>query len=293
MSECHFLLTTAKFGCQLPQNTSDINHIFEVVKECESLGYDSVWAYDHLAPYWLQPRSSLEPWTLLSAIAARTSKIKIGSLVSNVNLRNPALLAKITSTVDSISRGRLIVGLGVGDRMSIEELRSYGYRFPSLQERIDLLRETIMVLKAMWTGNKVSLKGKAANVSNAVCLPKPKQENGPPIWVGGRHRRVLDVAAELADGWTHWGLTGRKLAEQERYLLAKCAQLQRDPYSIAKSWAGTVSTAPSSTLDLAESMKAELMSQIGGETDYYIASFPVGVGRKAYEGFAEAVRSIV
>lgn len=262
------------------------------MKECESLGYDSVWAYDHLAPYWLQPHSSLESWTLLSAIAARTSKIKIGSLVSNVNLRNPALLAKITSTVDNISGGRLLVGLGVGDRMSTEELRSYGYRFPTLQERIDLLRETIMVLKAMWTGNEVSVKGKAVNVSHAVCLPKPKQEPGPPIWVGGKHRGIIDVAAELADGWNYWGLTRRKLAERERYLSVKCAQIGRDPDGIAKSWAGPLSNVPSSPSKLAESMKAELMSQTDAETDYYIASFSAGTDRKAYEGFAEAVRSI-
>ena len=285
-------MTKAKFGCQLPQNTRDINRIFDVVKECECLGYDSVWAYDHLAPYWLQPRGSLESWTLLSAIAARTSKIKIGSLVSNVNLRNPALLAKITSTVDNISGGRLIVGLGVGDRMSIEELRSYGYRFPTLQERIDLLRETIMVLKAMWTGKEVSAKGKAVTVSHAICLPKPKQEPGPPIWVGGKHRRIIDIAAELADGWNYWGLTRRKLAERERYLSVKCAQLGRDPDGITKSWAGTLSNAPSSPSKLAESMKAELMSQTDAETDYYIASFSAETDRKAYEGFAEAVRSI-
>ena len=263
-----------------------------MVKECENLGYDSVWVYDHLAPYWLQPPSSLESWTLLSAIAARTSKIKIGSLVSNVNLRNPALLAKITSTVDSISGGRLIVGLGVGDRMSIQELRSYGFRFPPLQERIDLLRETIMVLRAMWTGDKVSLKGKAVNVSDAVCLPRPKQKTGPPIWVAGRHRSIVDVAAEQADGWNYWGLTRRKLAELERYLSAKCARLNRDPVGIARSWAGTLSSAPSSHLKLAESMKAELVSRAGRETDYFIVSFPLGVDRKAYEGFAEAVRSI-
>jgi alkanesulfonate monooxygenase SsuD/methylene tetrahydromethanopterin reductase-like flavin-dependent oxidoreductase (luciferase family) len=176
--------------------------------------------------------------------------------------------------------------------MSIQELRSYGYRFPPLQERIDLLRETIMLLRAMWTGKKVSLKGKAVSVSDATCLPKPKQEPGPPIWVGGRHRSIIDVAAELADGWNYWGLTRRKLAKRERYLLVKCAQLNRDPDLITRSWAGTLSSVPSSHHKLAESMKAELMSQTGRQTHYFIASFPLGVDRKAYEAFAEAVRSI-
>jgi alkanesulfonate monooxygenase SsuD/methylene tetrahydromethanopterin reductase-like flavin-dependent oxidoreductase (luciferase family) len=270
----------------------DSNRIFEAVKDCEMLGYDSVWACDHLAPYWLHSQSSLESWTLLSTIAARTSKIKIGSLVSNVNLRNPALLAKMASTVDNISRGRLILGLGVGDRMSVQELCSYGYRFPPLQERIDLLRETIMVLRAMWAGNEVSFKGKTAKVSDAVCLPKPKQEPGPPIWVGGRHCRVIDVAAELADGWNYWGLTGQTLAERERHLLETCVKLHRDPNSIVKSWAGTLTTRFSSSVNSAEKMKAEIVSQTNGFTDYFIASFSARAERRTYEAFAEAVESI-
>jgi len=284
-------LTTAKFGCQLPQYT-DVNRIFEIVKDCERLGYDSVWVYDHLAPYWRCSRSSLESWTLLSAIAARTSKIKIGTLVSNVNLRNPALLAKITSTVDNISGGRLIVGLGVGDRMSVRELRSYGYRFPPLQERIDMLRETIMILKAMWTGREISFEGKTARISNAVCLPKPTQEPGPPIWVGGRHRSVIDLAVELADGWNYWGLTGQRFAERERHLMETCVKLDRDPHSITKSWAGTLSTQRSSSLTLAENMKAEIISQTDRSTDYFIASFSAIADRTAYETFAEAMKSI-
>jgi len=285
-------LTTKKFGCQLPQDTSDTNHIFEVAKDCESLGYDSVWTYDHLAPYWLHSRSSLEAWTLLSAIAARTSKIKIGSLVTNVSLRNPTLLAKMTSTVDNISGGRLIVGLGVGDRMSLEEMHSYGYMFPPLESRITLLRETIMTLKAMWSGNEVSLSGRLVKVSNALCVPKPKQQPGPPIWVGGRHRRVLDVAAELADGWNHWGLTRQKLARQEAYLLAACTRVHRNRDTITESWAGSLPTLPPDGLSVVESMRSELILRNGDETDYFIASLPARADRKAYECFAEAVRSI-
>ena len=285
-------MATAKFGCQLPQDNSDIARIFQVAKDCESLGYDSVWVYDHLAPYWLRSRSSLEGWSLLSAVAARTSRIKVGSLVTNVNLRNPSLLAKITSTVDNISGGRLIVGLGIGDRMSIPELRSYGYRFPPLDERVALLRESIMVLKAMWTDTEVSFRGKILKLSHAVCQPKPKQKTGPPIWVGGRHPKLLDVTAELADGWNHWGLTGEKLRQLEAYLHSKCAELHRPPESVIESWTGTAATLPVGNNRLSETAKQELKSQIGKNTSYFIASFPAGADRKAYEGFAEAVKSI-
>jgi alkanesulfonate monooxygenase SsuD/methylene tetrahydromethanopterin reductase-like flavin-dependent oxidoreductase (luciferase family) len=285
-------LTPARYGCVLPQDELDVNRIFEVAKHCEGLGYDSIWVSDHLMPYWLASRESLESWTLLAAVAANTSKIRIGTLVTNVNFRNPALLAKMTSTVDNISGGRLIVGLGIGDRLSVRELKSYGYRFPHLEERISLLRETIMILRALWSGKEVSFTGKLTKVSNAICLPKPRQETGPPIWLGGRHRRLLRVIAELADGWNYWGLPVQKLREREEYLLETCSHFNRNRDNIIESWAGTLTISPGNGPKLAESMKAQLMSQIGGETNYFIAAFPARADRKAYEGFAEAVRSI-
>jgi len=283
-------LTTVKFGCQLPQDSSDITSIFELAKDCENLGYDSVWAYDHLTPYWLRSRQCFESWSLISAVAARTSKIKVGTLVTNVNFRNPALLAKITSTIDNLSNGRLIVGLGIGDRMSIPELRSYGYRFLPLDERVTLLRETIMVLKAMWTETKVSFTGKTIQLSQAVCEPKPKQKAGPPIWVGGKHPRLLDVIAEMADGWNYWGAPERKVRELETYLYSKCEELHRAADSIRESWAGRVALSTSGIL--VENLKEKLKKQIGEKTDYFIASFPASSNRKAYESFAEAVRSL-
>ena len=282
-----------KFGCQLPQHTPNPEHIIEVEKECESLGYDSVWAYDHLSPYWLRSGRALECWTLLSAVAARTSKIKVGSLVTNVNLRNPALLAKMTSTVDCISGGRLIVGLGTGDRLSAYEMQTHGYHFPSLEHRIDRLKETILILRAMWTGEKVSVKGKTCEISNALSLPKPKQKPGPPIWVGGRHKMILDVAVELAQGWNYWGLDKKELDERERYLFAKCAKMGRPYMGLVKSWTGTIdgTAQRSSNLTIVEDMKRQLLSTTSVHTDYFIASFGRDSGRKAYELFAEAVKS--
>ena len=225
-------------------------------------------------------------------MAARTSRIKVGSLVTNVNFRNASLLAKMTSTVDNISGGRLIVGLGIGDRSSIPELRSYGYQFPTLEERVVLLRETIMALKAMWTGNEVSFRGKTVNFSHAVCRPKPRQETGPPIWIGGRHRRLLDITAELADGWNHWGIAGEKLRQLETYLHRKCEELHRPPSSITESWAGRITKLPSGGGKLAGIVKEELKSQVGENTSYFIASFPAGADRNAYQDFAEAVKSL-
>lgn len=282
-----------KFGCQLPQDLPDPEHVIEVAKECESLGYDSVWAYDHLSPYWLRSGRALECWTLLSAVAARTSKIRVGSLVTNVNLRNPALLAKMTSTVDCISGGRLIVGLGTGDRMSAREMETHGYHFASLDERIDRLRETILILRAMWTGERVSVRGKKFEISNALSLPKPKQKPGPPIWIGGKHKLILDIVAELADGWNYWGLNKKELRERENYLFAKCTEVGRSQMDIIKSWAGRVdgTNQSSANATIIEDMKRQLLSNTSEHTDYFIASFGRDSDRKTYEAFAEAVKS--
>ena len=284
-------MVTMKFGCQLPQDDPDIDHIFEVAKECENLDYDSVWAYDHLSPYWLRSSRSLEAWTLLSAIAARTSKIRIGSLVTNVALRNPALLAKMTSTVDRISGGRLIVGLGIGDRMSVKELHSYGYHFPTLRERLTLMRESITALKALWTGKKVSVKGQTLKVCNAICLPTPMQEPHPPIWVGGKHHGVIDVAVESADGWNCWGLSEQESRDRMRYFTTKCAQLHRDPRGLTLSWAGSPLPLQPNRIGV-QSMRSQLAAQAKIGIDYFIASFPAKTKHKAYQAFAETVRSL-
>jgi len=282
---------TAKFGCQLPQHESNVNRIFEVAIDCERLGYDSVWVYDHLAPYWFRSQSSLEAWSLLSAVAARTSTIRVGSLVTNVLLRNASLLAKITSTVDNLSEGRLIVGLGIGDRRSLSELRSYGYKFPPLKDRLTLLRETITVLRSMWTEPEISYDGKMVKLSHAVCQPKPRQEPGPPIWIGGKHHMLLHVIGELADGWNHWGLSKEKLLELEAYLDSKCAEFHRPAGSVTESWAGPIRFEHTDGRNEVDKIREKLES-IGGKTSYFIASFPSNADHKTYEAFAEAVKSL-
>ncbi len=289
-------MTNVKFGCQLPQDVDDFDHVIQVARECERLGYDSVWVYDHLSPYWSPSGRALECWTTLSAVAARTNNVKVGSLVTNVGLRNPSLLAKMSSTIDNISGGRLILGLGTGDRMSRQELSSYGYGFPSLTERIERLRETVLLLKAMWTQDETTFHGKHFKTSHAVNFPKPKQHPHPPIWIGGKHPRILDVVAELADGWNYWGLTSEKVQNRNDYISAKCTKYGRKPEDILKSWSGTYSQISWGAKGHSESMKkvvSELQSQTAAGTEYFIVSFGSGAGIENYQAFANSVKSIV
>lgn len=283
-----------KFGCQLPQEIDDFEQLIEVANECEKLGYDSVWAYDHMSPFWTRSGRALECWTVLSAVAERTQKIKIGSLVTNVNLRNPALLAKMASTVDNISDGRLILGLGTGDTMSRDELLSYGYHFPSLDERVERLRETILILNAMWTSDEASFKGKYYKICQARNSPKPKQKPRPPIWIGGKHRKILDVVAEFADGWNYWGIKKRTLEQRSHYLSTKCVEFRRNFEQIIKSWSGTISH-PSRTAKrskMVEKILFKLRSEADAQTEYFIASFGQRAAGQSYEAFAEAVASL-
>ncbi len=284
-----------KFGCQLPQETDDFNHLIEVASECESLGYDSVWAYDHLSPFWSRSGQILECWTVLSAVAESTRKIKVGSLVTNVALRNPSLLAKMSSTLDDISNGRLILGLGTGDKMSRNELLSYGYKFASLDERVERLKETILILKAMWTKEEASFQGKYYKISHAINFPKPRQTPHPPIWVGGKHPKILDVVAEMADGWDYWELAREELLLRSEYLRKKCAENGRRPEDIIKSWSGTFSHLFRRSIEgrgLVEGIMKGLQSQVDAETKYFIVYFGPKADRRSYQAFAEAVTSL-
>lgn len=288
-------MSGVKFGCQLPQDLDDFDHVIEVARECERLGYDSVWAYDHLSPYWLPSGQALECWTTLSAVAARTNRVKVGSLVTNVALRNPALLAKMSSTLDNISGGRLIIGLGTGDKMSRQELSSYGYDFPGLGERVERLREAVLVLKAMWTQDETTFRGKYFKASHAINLPKPKQEPHPPIWIGGKHPRILDIVAELADGWNCWGVSTERLRKLIEELSLKCARHNRKPENILKSWSGTYSQiflGAKNRSETVESLVSELRSQKDVGADYFIVSFDARADMQSYRAFADAVRRL-
>lgn len=288
-------MTKVRFGCQLPQEANSFEDLAEAAAECERLGYDSVWAYDHLAPYWTKKGQAYECWTLLAALAERTKKIRLGSLVTNVNLRNPALLAKITSTLDNVSKGRLVLGLGTGDSMSREELLSYGYSFSTVNERVERLKETVLVLKEMWTKDRASFNGKYYKLSEAINYPKPIQKPHPPIWVGGKHPKILDVVAEFADGWNYWGLEREILEQRSKDLFRKCVQVGRQPEQITKSWAGSVSKAlrtGGGRAEIVENIAAQLRSKTDQDTRYFIAHFGARADSSSYEVFAEAARSL-
>jgi len=270
----------------LPPNTS-FSHIVEISQICERLGYHSLWAFDHIAPYWLKSGPSFECWTTLSSLAAHTKDIKLGSLVTNASLRHPSLLAKITSSLDNISHGRVILGIGTGDRLSKQELTSFGYRYESLDERVTRLRETIQILKGLWNSDDFSFSGRCFRISHASLEPKPTQHPHPPIWIGGKHHRLMDLVAELADGWNYWNMNREQLVMKTNYLREKCSRTQRSLSHIVRSWSGTIP--PNySTNELADYLKGRSDSKTG----YFIGYFGKSTKRELLEKFADVVRKL-
>ena len=181
----------------------DYNLDFKVMKsivlESERLGFDSVWVPDHLTMGY--KGQILECWTVLAAISQVTERMRLGTLVLCVSHRSPALLAKMTATLDFLSNGRLEFGLGAGWRAS--ELASYGLPWEaSTKARVQRLIEALEIIKGMWTNENFTYTGHYYSVKDAVCMPHPVQKPHPKIWLGGSGEKVvLRAVAKHADGW--------------------------------------------------------------------------------------------
>jgi F420-dependent oxidoreductase-like protein len=210
-----------------------------IARRAEELGYDSVWVYDHVHNV---PRPAheavFECWTTIAAISQLTSRIRLGQMVGCNSYRNPALLAKITSTVDVISGGRLDWGIGAG--WYENEYRSYGYDYPTPKDRIGMLREAVEIVRSMWTQPETTYKGDYYEVSRANCDPKPLQSPHPPIWIGGGGEQLtLRVVARHAD-CSNFGGQPDQWAHKRDVLREHCAAVGRDPDEIRMTWSPEV-----------------------------------------------------
>ncbi len=211
----------------------------EIAQLAERLGYDSIWVYDHLhnVPRPAQ-EAVFECWTTMAAVSQLTSTIRLGQMVGCNSYRNPALLAKITSTVDVVSGGRLDWGIGAG--WYELEYRGYGYEFPSPKDRIGMLRETVAIVTSMWTEPETTYKGEHYDVVRANCDPKPLQDPHPPIWIGGGGEQLtLRVVARHAD-CSNFGGQPEQWAHKRDVLRSHCADVGRDPDEIRMTWSPEV-----------------------------------------------------
>jgi F420-dependent oxidoreductase-like protein len=231
-----------RLGLQIPSFTfpgvADAD-LFETIAgiamTADNSGFDSLWLMDHL--YQIEvvgPREDpmLEAYTLLGALAARTSEIALGTMVTGVTYRNPALLAKIVTTLDIISSGRAI--LGIGAAWNDDEHAGYGYDFPTAKERLDRLEEALQIIPAMFTEETPSFVGRHYRVQEVLNNPKPVRGRIPVLIGGGGEKRTLRLVAQYGDACNLFGGPDdvrHKLDVLERH----CADVGRDPAEITKT----------------------------------------------------------
>ncbi|MFX1574476.1 MAG: TIGR03560 family F420-dependent LLM class oxidoreductase [Promethearchaeota archaeon] len=221
------------------QYRSDYNSVKKIAQDCERLGYDSLWAMDHLMWGDNNEGGVFEAWTLLSALAVETKSIKLGPLVVCNSFRNPTLTAKIASTFDIISKGRLIFGYGAGWKE--EEYKAYGYRFGDPATRVNQMREGILLIKKLWTEEKTTFQGNFYEAKNAICKPKPMQKPHPPILIGGGGEKyTLRVAAEIGNIWNVWGPSIEEYKKKVNILQKHCDEFGRKMDNIDLSWSGNI-----------------------------------------------------
>jgi F420-dependent oxidoreductase-like protein len=224
-----------KFGVQALQAMPDYSTLKKVVLECERLGFDSVWVYDHLQ-FTYGP--TLECWSVLSALAEATHQIRIGPLVTCNVFRYPSLLAKMAAMVDMISNGRLNFGIGAGWHDA--EAMAYGIPFPRAGIRVEMLDEALTIIKKLWTEDKTTFKGKHYSIDNAVCLPKPIQKPHPPILVGGGGDKMLRVIAKHANAWNCGFESLEDFKNEVARLETACKEVGRDRNEIENTFQSRV-----------------------------------------------------
>ncbi len=214
----------------------------QLVGDAEASEFDSLWLSDHLHQYRFVGRPEepmLDSWTTLPALAALTSKIKLGAMVTANTTRHPSVLAKMGATLDVLSNGRLFMGIGAANFQ--EEAEAYGIPFPPTPERLRRLEESVQIMKLMWTDDLASFDGKYYKIKNAYCNPKPVQKPHPPILIGGNgEKKTLKIVAKYADACNLLFVPPQTVERLLGALREYCRSVARDYDSILKTRTGRV-----------------------------------------------------
>ncbi len=227
-----------KVGIQLPEVERDVRwpELLDMTRAIEDLGFDSVWVGEHLLYRWTDrpPRGPWEAWTSLAAIAASTTRIELGPLVACTNFHNPALLAKQAVTIDELSGGRFVLGLGAG--WNETEFRAFGYPF---DHRIDRFAEAFTIISTLLRDGAIDFDGKWYQARDCELLPRGPRPSGPPLMIGSTGPRMLRLTMARADSWNAWfdafdnrpeGVPGLRDQVDEA-----CVEVGRDPAEVERT----------------------------------------------------------
>ena len=230
------------FGILTPPMHVGYGDLLRVWQEADAVPeIEHAWLFDHLKPIGGDPDGPVhEGWTLLSALAARTRRLRLGLLVTSNRFRPPAVLARIAATVDVVSDGRLDFGIGAGSRpdhpLARREYEAHGLPYHDFGHSVRSLDEACTVIRRMWAEDQpFDFDGEHVRLTGALCNPKPVQRPGPPVVIGGRSSALLRVVAEHADVWNIPGGDIDDVRERGALLDRYCAEIGRDPAAITRS----------------------------------------------------------
>jgi F420-dependent oxidoreductase-like protein len=223
-----------RFGIKVAQMEGAYAEMREAWLEADRLGFDTAWAHDHLLNQNDFARQEDEGWTVLTALLVQSRRIRGGLMVSANTFRHPAVLAKIATTVDVVSGGRVEVGLGAG--WHEEEHQQYGLPLPPLGERMRRLEEACRILKALWTAPRATVEGAYYQVREAFHEPKPVQRPHPPLVIGTSGERVgLRIVARHAQEWNMAKGTPEEFGRLSALIDTYCREIGRDPGEVERS----------------------------------------------------------
>jgi alkanesulfonate monooxygenase SsuD/methylene tetrahydromethanopterin reductase-like flavin-dependent oxidoreductase (luciferase family) len=234
--------TRPRFGIMTAPMQVDYHDVLRVWREADTIPeIEHAWLFDHLMPIDGDPDGPIyEGWTLLSALAAQTHRLRLGLLVTSNRFRPPAMLAKIATTVDIVSGGRLDFGIGAGSRpshpLARREYDAHGLPYHDAAHAVAGLAEACTVIRRLWTeADPFDFHGTHADLTGAFGNPKPVQRPHPPILIGGRSAATLRVVAEHADLWNIPGGDIDHVTSRSALLDRYCAEIGRDPAAITRS----------------------------------------------------------
>jgi alkanesulfonate monooxygenase SsuD/methylene tetrahydromethanopterin reductase-like flavin-dependent oxidoreductase (luciferase family) len=227
-----------KVGIQLPEVEREVRwpEQLDLIRAIEDLGFDSIWLGEHLLYRWEDraPRGPWEAWTMLGAIAAVTSRVEFGPLVACTNFHNPALLAKQAATIDEISGGRFVLGLGAG--WNETEFRAYGFPY---DHRIDRFEEAFTIIRGLLRDGAVDFDGRWYQARDCELLPRGPRPSGPPLLIGSVGPRMLRATLPYVDAWNVWFAdTGNHPAgvpALRELVDAACLEVGRDPAEVERT----------------------------------------------------------
>jgi F420-dependent oxidoreductase-like protein len=225
-----------RLGLKLSQQLCTLEQQRAVWRLADDAAFDHLWIFDHFNPIGGAPLEGdiWEGWTLLAAMAEATSRVRIGNMVTGNLYRHPGVLAKIATTVDHLSGGRLEFGLGAG--WAEVEHTMLGLDFPRVGERIRRFGEACVVIKKLWTEEAADFEGRYYRLQGAIANPKPAQRPHPPFWIGGGgEQKTLRIVAEHADVWNFAGGPLEMALHKVEVLERHCADVGRDPAEIRLS----------------------------------------------------------